>query len=429
MALALVALPSPPARGHLRSEREALLVRLRGPADAGALQRLEARTGGRVERVIPALRLVRLVPPAGGQGGAAAAARALAAGGEIASVRPDGRGRGGFVPDDPGFPLQWHLENTGQGGGLPGADLGAPAAWDRSRGSDAVVVAILDTGVDRDDPDLAGRLLPGIDLVNGDGDPSADHPHGTQVARLFGANVGNGVQVAGVDPAARILPVKVLDAANEGWESDLIAGLVWAADAGADVISMSLVDYPADSPDLAAALQRARDAGAVLVACAGNGGTGNADVSGPGAYPETISVGWTDAADALGASGGSASATGAALDLVAPGTSLVWALDGSGAPFLFSGCSAATPLVAGVASLLLALDPGLGHEGVARVLAASAADGVGPPAEDLPGRDDAFGHGRVDAAAALAMVPEPSFAPGAALAALAALGGRRRGRR
>jgi hypothetical protein len=402
-----------------------VLVRLRGPADDAALRRLETRTGGRVERVVPRARLVRLALPAGARAGADAA-RALAADPEVEAVEPASGGRGGFVPDDPGFPLQWHLRNTGQGGVEPGADIDATAAWDVTRGSDAIVVAILDTGVDFGADDLAGRLLPGVDLVNGDDDPTADHPHGTQVAALFGANADNGLRTAGVDHAALVLPVKVLDATSYGDTDVLVDGLGWATDQGADVIVMSLIDYPADSAVLRDALQDARAAGAVLVACAGNGGDGDADVSGPGAYPETISVGWTDATDSLGAVAGDASATGAALDVVAPGAGLVWSVSAVGAAFHFSGCSAATPLVGGIASLLLAVDPTLGHDDVAQLLAASAEDEVGPPVQDTPGRDDFYGHGRVNAAAALALVPEPAggaLTAAAALAALARRGG------
>jgi subtilisin family serine protease len=398
-----------------------LLVRMRGPLDEAALRGLEQRSGGRVLAVLPGLRVVRLALPTGPGGGDTAARAVLGAEPGIESVEPNAIGRGGFVPDDPGFPAQWHLANSGQGGGLAGADIDASAAWDVTRGSEAIVVAILDTGADFSDPDLAGRLLPGADLVNGDADASADHPHGEQVTRLFGANADNGAQVAGVDHFARILPVKVLDEDNLGTTVDLAAGLVWAADQGAHVISMSLIDYPASSPTLQTALQYARDAGAVLVACAGNGGPGDADVSGPGAYPETISVGWTDATDSLGVASGDSSATGLALDVVAPGAALAWALNTGGSAFLFSGCSAATPVVAGVVSLLLSVDPALSHDEVAQILAASAEDQVGPPIQDVPGRDDFYGDGRVNAAAALALVPEPCGAAPAAVVALAAL--------
>jgi subtilisin family serine protease len=422
-AAAALALAPPAARAQGEPAAPELLVRLRGPIDDAALRRLEARSGGRVLRVLPAARLVRLALPAGVRSGAAVAG-ALGADPAVESVRPNGRGRGGFAPDDPLYGLQWHLRNTGVTGGTPGVDIDAPGAWAITRGSEEVVVAILDTGVDFDHPDLAGRLLPGFDFVNGDADASADHPHGVQVTGLFGANADNGVQVAGVDHAARILPVKVLDDQNEGWTSDLIEGLYFAAGQGADVIGMSLVGYPPDDV-LQEALGHARASGAVLVACAGNSGAGGADVSFPGAYPETISVGWTDATDSLGVAGGDSSATGAALDLVAPGASVLTIGSASGQTF-FSGCSAATPIVAGIASLLRSVDPTLTHDEVAAILAASAEDQVGPPIQDVPGRDDFYGAGRVNAAAALALVPEPA---GGAPVAAAALAGLARGRR
>jgi hypothetical protein len=418
LAAAVLPIAPPPAGAQTAGAEPELLVRLRGPADAAALRRLEQRSGGRVRRVLPASGLVRVALPEAARGREAAAARELAGDPAVASARPHGRGRGGFVPDDPLFGAQWHLRNEGQTGGVPGADIGATAAWRITRGSAEVRVAILDSGIEFDHPDLVGRLEPGFDFVNDDADPSADHPHGVQVTGLFGANADNGVQVAGVDHAARILPGKVLDEDNAGWTADLIEALYWAAGLGADVIVMSLIDYPAD-PELRAALQHARAAGAVLVACAGNHGPGDADRSAPGLFPETISVGWTDATDGLGQVGASSSATGAALDVVAPGTLTYTITSTGGLPF-FSGCSAATPIVGGIASLLLAVDPTLTHEDVAAILAASAADQVGPPVQDLPGRDDFFGHGRVDAAAALARVPEPEGAA-AALAALLAL--------
>src|SRR5690606_39179610 len=122
----------------------------------------------------------------------------------------------------------------------------------------------------------------------------------------------------------------------------------------------------------------------------------------------------------------SSSATGRALDLVAPGAGLV-TVSGDGRPGeadLFTGCSAATPLVAGIASLLLAVDPTLTPDDVRDVLVAIAVDQIGPPGEDTPGRDDFYGWGRANLAGALALVPEPGApaAGAAALLALAALG-------
>ena len=369
-----------------------LLVATRAGLRAGVMHRLAAH--GAVVETIPQLGVARLVVPANAR--VPDAKRAIAADPEVRHVERNDRGGGGFVPDDPDFALQWYLENAGQGGGTPGVDIGAATGWERTRGSPEVVVAVLDTGIEADHPEFADRLLPGFDFVNGDDDPAADHPHGVQVTGLLAADADNGLEIAGVDHAARILPVKVLDATNGGTVFDLAEGLVFAADQGADVINMSLIDYPADSPILSDALDYARDRGAVLVACAGNHGLGDADRSGPGAYPQTISVGWTSDADVRGAvpAAGTSSATGSALDVVAPG------------PRFFSGCSAATPVVAGIASLLLSLDPALGHEGVHALLVASAADRVGPPDEDVPGRDDYFGYGRVDLAEAVQLVPE-----------------------
>jgi thermitase len=269
-------------------------------------------------------------------------------------AEPNYIGQGGDVltPDDPFFPAQWHLDNVGQTSGLVDADIDAVEGWQIASGSSSVVVAIRDTGIDFAHPEFLGRILPGYDFVNEDDDPAADHPHGVLVAGLLAANANNGLGVAGVDHAASILPVKVLNAQNAGTVSDLAEGLVFAA--GAHVINMSLINYPL-SATLLAALQYARDAGSVLMACAGNGGIGDADRSGPGASPLTISVGATNHNDARA----SFSGTGSALDVVAPGQNVVTVAPGGLNSAAFSGCSAATPIASGLASVLLSVKPHL----------------------------------------------------------------------
>lgn len=214
------------------------------------------------------------------------------------------------------------------------------------------------------------------------------------MAGILGANSDNGFSVSGVDRRVKILPVKVLDAQNFGTTSALVNGLIFAANQGARVINMSLVNYPTTSATLNAALQFARDAGAILIAAAGNGSIGGADFSGPGASPLTISVGATDHNDARAFFSG----TGKALNVVAPGLDVATVFpDGAqDTDISFSGTSVATPIVSGITTLLLSLNPSLTHEAVLDILARSADDLVGPPSEDTPGRDDFFGHGRVN---------------------------------
>lgn len=310
-------------------------------------------------------------------------------------------GEGGLVPNDTFFSSQWHHRNTGQTGGAPDADIDSVEGWDLTTGSTSTVVAVLDSGIDSDHPEFVGRIVAGFDFVNNDNDPEDDQSHGTLVTGLLAANAGNNFGVAGVDHRTRVMPVKVLNSQNQGSVMDLVDGLTFAANQGADVISMSLINYPGTS-SLANALQLARNSGAILIACAGNGGIGNADVSWPGASPLTISVGATTHTDARA----SFSGTGSALDLVAPGSSVRTVAYNTAANLStsFSGCSAATPVAAGVTTLLHGIDPTITHTEVLQVLTSTAEDQVGPPGEDTPGRDDFFGHGRLNLHDAVAIL-------------------------
>jgi subtilisin family serine protease len=334
---------------------------------------------------------------------------------DVAFAHPNYLGRIGFAPQDTHYDLCWHHANTGQGGGSAGADVESEAAWDVTRGSASVVVAVLDTGVDLDHPELAGRLVAGWDFVNGDAVPDDDNGHGTQVTGILAADAGNGFGVAGVDHFCRVMPLKVVSAGGSGTTFDLIQGLDRARTSGAHVVNMSLIDYPL-SAALTAALQAAESAGLILVACAGNGGLGDADVSGPGASPHTISVGATNDQDERTAFSG----TGAALELVAPGRevpTVVWNSSDDGHS-LFTGCSAAVPIVAGIAALLKAMDPALDQAGARALLRAGAEDGVGLPSEDAPGWDPFHGWGRVSARGALAALAPTGVTAAAAAGAL-----------
>src|SRR5204863_4513613 len=112
-------------------------------------------------------------------------------------------------------------------------------AWDRSKG-DNVTIAVVDTGVDAQHPDLAGRVLPGASFVPTTNVVQDDNGHGTMVAGILAATSNNGRGIAGIAPHARILPVKVLDASGGGNDPDIADGIRWAADHGANVINLSL---------------------------------------------------------------------------------------------------------------------------------------------------------------------------------------------
>ncbi|MCA8948114.1 MAG: S8 family serine peptidase [Planctomycetes bacterium] len=313
----------------------------------------------------------------------------------------NGLGGGGLVPNDTFFGEQWHLRNTGQSGGTPGADVRATAAWDVTTGSPGTVIAVLDTGIDSDHPDFLGRIAPGgFDFVNQDPDPEADHPHGSWVSGAMCANADNNFGVAGVDWQCMVLPVKVLNANNGGTVMDLAQALNYCATLPqVQVVSMSLINYPG-TQTLVNALQTAANAGKILISCAGNGGIGNADVSFPGASPLTISIGATTRTDFRAGFSG----TGAALDFVAPGEDITTVAHGTSANSraVVSGCSFATPITAGIVGLAIAQGaalnlPAFTQTEIYALLEAGARDQVGPPGEDTPGRDNYFGHGRLDA--------------------------------
>ncbi|GAB3177155.1 type VII secretion-associated serine protease mycosin [Micromonospora palomenae] len=276
---------------------------------------------------------------------------------------------------------QWQLE-----------ELRASTAWSASTGR-GVTVAVIDSGVDASHPDLAGQVLPGIDLVSPAG---ADEPdpvgHGTTVASLIAGRNDDRKGVAGLAPGARILPVRVLDDENRYDDAMIVAkGVRWAVDNGARVINLSL-GGSGDSPALAAALDYAFARDVVVVACTGNLATSSSPkVWYPAREPGVIAVAGLEGSSENLWSG---SITGHATTLTAPATRLVGARPG-GIYWGVQGTSFASPLVAATAALVRARFPEMSAGDVVNRLLATAKD-IGPT-----GRDDRFGYGMVDPVAAL----------------------------
>ncbi|MDY7077970.1 MAG: S8 family serine peptidase [Chloroflexota bacterium] len=309
-------------------------------------------------------------------------------------------GYGAGVPDDQWFDYQWNLHNTGQSGGEPDADVDAPEAWDVSLGATSTVLAIIDTGLDLDHPDLAEKVVPGYDFVNGDAIPEDDHDHGTHVAGIAAAVTDNVTGMAGVCPECRIMPIKALNSENWGYYSWWADAIEYAVDNGAHVINMSMGGID-DSQVLHDAVLYAYHAGVPIVSAMMNDGDSTPYY--PAVYTETIAVGATDRYDHRWVD----SSFGDHVDLVAPGASILGTIRDDTYAF-WDGTSMAAPHVAGVLGLIHSVHPGYTIEELRAILRATADDQVGPPNEDKQGWDRYFGSGRLNAAQAVqyaAIVP------------------------
>lgn len=231
--------------------------------------------------------------------------------------------------------------------------LDLPLAWQLTTGSPATVIAVIDSGVQSDHPALAGHVLPGFDFVHGDTNTSDDNGHGTAVAGI----------IASVCPRCEILPVKVLDEHRVGDWPTVAAGIVWAADNGAQVINLSIGGaHPADV--LGTAVAYALSKGVIVVAAAGNDGA-DEDFF-PASYPGVISVAAVDENGARSPF----SNFGGGITVAAPGCVTAPWLE-SGYSSDFCGTSTAAPFVAGLAGLARAFDPHLAPPAFLHALTAS----------------------------------------------------------
>lgn len=283
------------------------------------------------------------------------------------------------VRTDPAKDQQWHLQ-----------ELEATAAWRISTGK-GVTVAVIDSGVDASHPDLAGQVLPGLDLVeqggNGHFDPVG---HGTAVASLI-AGRRDSRGVTGLAPDATILPVRVLDEGNRYDDALVVARAVrWAVDNGAQVINLSLGGV-SESAVLASAIDYAFARDVVVVACTGNlTSSSPTEVWYPAREPGVVAV------TGLGRDGDDfwpGALTGAETVLAAPATELLSARPGG--YWRVQGTSFAAPMVSAAAALIRSRWPEMAAGEVVNRLISTARD-LG-----RAGRDDTFGFGRVDPLAAL----------------------------
>jgi len=322
----------------------------------------------------------------------------------VVSVSSEKKVRALLTPDDPGIINQWALDK-----------VDAYEAWDIALGTHEVVVGVLDTGIDWNHPDIAANIwsneqgyhgynfiednwFPMDDNVNGyddDGDWVANlyTYHGTHVAGIVGAATDNGVGMAGL-AQVRLMAVKVMNDSGEGTDSIVSSGIRWATDNGANVIVMSL-GVDGTSLPLMNAVDYAASRGVVLVAAAGNAGTST--LSYPAAFPNVIAVGATDNMDRRA----DFSNFGSELDVMGPGVN-IYSTQGGGSYQYLSGTSAAAPHVAGVAALMLSVNPALTPEDVGEVINETARD------ISISGYDTGTGWGVVNAFGAIEAVAEPT---------------------
>jgi subtilisin family serine protease/subtilisin-like proprotein convertase family protein len=283
------------------------------------------------------------------------------------------------TPNDPSFGSLYGLNNTGQSGGTADADIDAPEAWDVQTGNRNTIVAVVDTGVDYNHPDLAANMwvnsnetsndgidndgngfiddVYGYDFANGDANPMDDNGHGTHVAGTIGAVGNNGIGVTGVNWNTRIMALKFLGSNGSGSTSNAVAALNYAITMGAHISNHSW-GGGGPSSTLATAINRGRSFNHVVVAAAGNNGSNNNTTAFYPAnytlsYDNVVSVASTTRTDTLS----SFSNYGAtAVTLAAPGSS-IYSTTPNNSYSTYSGTSMAAPHVSGALALLRDQNP------------------------------------------------------------------------
>lgn len=295
----------------------------------------------------------------------------------IKFVELDRKVKSAAVANDPYFGSEWHL-----------ATVGATTAWNTTSGA-GTTIAILDSGVDGTHPDLVPNLVPGFNFVDSNTNTNDVCGHGTAVAGTAAASANNGIGVAGVAGAAKIMPLRIAfidtTGACSAYVSTIASAITYAADHGARIANVSYGGVTG-SASVQSAGNYLKGKGGLLFVSAGNNGVNDATV------PTTsmITVSATNSSDTIT----SWSTFGNFVAVSAPGDG-IWTTSRGGSYGGWSGTSFSSPLAAGVGALVLAANPGLSATAAENILYTTAVD-LG-----TAGRDIYYGYGRVDAAAAV----------------------------
>jgi len=280
--------------------------------------------------------------------------------------------QGMIIPNDPSFSSQWHHTK-----------IMAPSAWEMGVGSTSMPIAIIDSGVDPDHPDLDAKLHPGYNFLFNNTDTHDVLGHGTAVAGSATASSNNGTGVTGVAWHNPIMPLVVLDSSNWATYSNISSAIIYAVNNGAKVINIS-IGGTSFSSTLDSAVNYAWDNGALVFASAANYNVSTPYY--PAACANAVAVAATDSAD----NKASFSNYGDWITLSAPGVSILTTTNGGGYGY-WNGTSFSSPISAGLAALIWSVNPQLTHQQVLDILK-STTDDLG-----ASGFDSVFGHGRINA--------------------------------
>ena len=396
--------PKPPSSAaQPESVPDEILFKFKPGASEEAKNNIKNQHALEVLETIPQIELLRVRVPAQARD---AVIQALSNNPNVEYAEPNFLGESQLTPNDPNFPWQWGLNNTGQEicsgsvcyNGTPDADIDAPEAWNITQGAQSVKVAVIDTGVNPIVPELSGgKVLVGYNFFDNNTNASDPHGHGTAVTSILAANTNNNNGIAGVTWLNPILPIRDTDVSGSYSGDNQINSIIYAADQGAKVINLSqgsgtLPEHVCSS-GLQDAVNYAWDSGAVVVASAGNNPAEG--IRSPADCNNVIAVGATDQNDvrAIFPPPLVASAVGPQLDVVAPGIRVAafWGDSISGCV----GTSCSAPQVAGLAALIFSANPNLTNQQVVDIIKATA-DDKGPAGFDVE-----YGWGRINAYKAL----------------------------